>query len=435
MLGKDVSLLDYLEREGLLSRISDIFVRTLAGSVIGDDFGEGPAKTWLRRNQFDRIFDLAGATDPEIKIFAAFRFPQRQQMEQLSIQVGQHNAEKERLENAVADRINAFRTARRDLTMALRLQLVREADLKDLQSRFSHLRQQLQSVSGADQDSTADKDQKGAKSAASPLETGEPVRTVHNLACVGGTLFNRCLGAMPNTQLLSEVEPLSQLTQSNRFVPADLISLLRFGSRPADDALSVEIFLAGMDVLYRDASSRGLHLILRDHAHSIFCDGPGLQSRLHLRAVLEKTYALRSILFVRHPLASFSSLQVNEWLHFSPPTLDTYAERYLAFLDAHKGVDQMRYEDFLENPEKEMQRACKILGLDYNPEFIDTFSAFSLSGDSGRTGDVIAPRKPRAITEELAQAAEASAAYGKLCKTLQYPIIQPDTELQTTSQD
>jgi len=104
-------------------------------------------------------------------------------------------------------------------------------------------------------------------------EKSEPVRTLHHLACTGGTLISKCLACMPNTLLLSEVEPYSQIPgdRQSKFFPTDLIMLLRNSSRGGDPGLEGEVFMAGLAAIYKDCVKRGLRLLLRDHSHSQYC--------------------------------------------------------------------------------------------------------------------------------------------------------------------
>ena len=85
----------------------------------------------------------------------------------------------------------------------------------------------------------------------------EPIRTVHHFACTGGTLISKCLAAMPNTHVLSEVEPHSQMQAKKNFTPTDLIQLLRNSSRPSSQDLESKVFLVttnGIDRV-RDAAN------------------------------------------------------------------------------------------------------------------------------------------------------------------------------------
>ncbi|WP_207916078.1 sulfotransferase [Aquabacter spiritensis] len=249
-----------------------------------------------------------------------------------------------------------------------------------------------------------------------------PVRTIHHLACTGGTLISRCIAAQPNVQVLSEVDPLSPMRQQQSFVPSDLIALAQRGSRPPDADVLVKIFLSGLSVLYEDARGRGHDLVLRDHSHSHFSYGPALPARSSLRDIVVEAFPVRSVLTVRHPFDSFLSLKNNGWLHFSPQTLHEYAVRYHAFLDHYQGLECVRYEDFVADPAGQMQRICSVLALAYDSDFLHTFSAIKLSGDSGRKGSFIAPRARRSHRDELAQEAAASDAFGALLGRLGYEL-------------
>jgi hypothetical protein len=247
------------------------------------------------------------------------------------------------------------------------------------------------------------------------------LRTIHHFACTGGTLISRCIGAMPNTQVLSEIDPLSPLATKGSFTPADLVSLARLSSRPtARNEDLIEIFLAGLGALCEQDRRRGTSLVLREHSHSHLCTGDLPVDRPPLHEILQQHYALLSLITVRHPLDSFLSLRQNQWVHFAPGTIEEYARRYDAFLEAHAGVEIIRYEDFLAAPAAVMRHICERLRLVFNPDFGDLFIAVKLSGDSGRKGDTIAPRPRRPIPEALQAEVLQSAAYVGLCDRLGY---------------
>lgn len=271
-----------------------------------------------------------------------------------------------------------------------------------------------------------------------------PLRCLHHLACTGGTLFARCIAALPNTRVLSEVDPLSAHGHAGaRFFPTDLIGLARFGARPPDRAVLLEIFRAGLDVLYADSRRHGLDLVLRDHAHSQFCYGPAaaaapprtsaatVAARPTLREILAAppeagetgvgNWPLRGVVTVRDPLDSYLSMQAHGWLHFTPATPEEYARRYHAFLDRHADLPWLRYEDLLADPEAVMARLCDALDLARDPDFRHRLAAVRLSGDSGRSGAAIRPRPRRPCPPDLAGAAAASESFARLRARLGYP--------------
>ncbi|WP_425258328.1 hypothetical protein ACPOLB_22770 [Rubrivivax sp. RP6-9] len=253
---------------------------------------------------------------------------------------------------------------------------------------------------------------------------GQPLRTLHHFACTGGTLISKCIAALPNVQLLSEVDPLSTqlLPEALRFSPTDMVTLARQSTRGASDALVIELFRAQVQVLQQHAVRHGLRLVLRDHAHGHYCHGAALAVRPALREMLPPALPLLSLLTVRHPLDSYASLARNGWVHLQPRTLHTYCQRYLAFLDQHEGLPLLRYEDFVAAPQRAMQLVCEALALRYEPHFARFFAGFAVSGDSGRSGTTIAPRPSHASAVALEAEAAASDAYVQLVQRLGYGL-------------
>lgn len=252
-----------------------------------------------------------------------------------------------------------------------------------------------------------------------------PLRSLHHMACCGGTLIAKCLSVMPNVTLLSEIDPLSTigLPQPGAvppFRPSDLIYAGRVALREIDEAVARRVFAAGLAELHKAVTQQGRILCLRDHAHSQFCTKSDPLARPSLRAMMADVAPLRSLVTVRHPLDAFLSLQRNGWMHFQPDTIDEYARRYMLFLEAHDGIEIRRYEDFVVDPETVLQDICTVLDLAYEPGFEIMLSAVALSGDSGRRGDQIAPRPRRAVSDLILEQARSSDCFADLCERLGY---------------
>lgn len=251
-----------------------------------------------------------------------------------------------------------------------------------------------------------------------------PIRSIHHFACTGGTLFLKCLASMPNTMTISEVEPHSRVVplEERRFSPTDWIGLVRASNRPLNDELVDALFYAGLDTLHDDCTMRGLHLVLRDHAHSHYCVGTQVAQQNNLRNLLSARPSTLSVVTVRHPLDSFLSLKSNNWLHFEPPTLDEYARRYQRFLSDHEDLPRFRYEKFVEDPQSEMTRLCEILELTFNPDFIHFFDQYPLSGNSGRTSSTIGPRGRRPVPPDTDRLLSEATVFLALCEDLGYDL-------------
>ena len=251
----------------------------------------------------------------------------------------------------------------------------------------------------------------------------EPVRTLHHFACTGGTMITKCLAAMPNTQVLSEVDPLSVVLldpAQPRFCPTDLAQLMRESTRGVGDDLIAEMFLRSMELIYEESRSRGQRLLLRDHSHGRYCYGPGIPARPGLRDLVRRRFPTVSAITVRHPLDSYLALAAMGWLTFTPPGLDEYCRRYLVFLDDHADLPVVRYEDILEAPERWIGELCGHLLLPFSSDFAGLFDAFRLTGDSGRGGKMIKPRPRRPVGDDLAREASDSGNYQRLCAQLGY---------------
>lgn len=251
----------------------------------------------------------------------------------------------------------------------------------------------------------------------------EPIRTLHHFACTGGTLLSKCVAALPNTQVLSEIDPLSKMQhkpEKPRFAPTDMVQLMRQSTRGATNELIIELFLKDLEVIYASTNQLGQRLVLRDHAHGQYCLGTEVEKRPDFRTIVSSKFPVLSLVTVRHPLDSYLSLKSNGWLHFSPQTLDEYCNRYIAFLENYVDVPIIRYEDFVASPSDTMRIICDRLNLPFSDQFIDLFGVFALTGDSGRSTTTIELKPRRPIDESLKQALDASEPYKRLANRLQY---------------
>lgn len=251
----------------------------------------------------------------------------------------------------------------------------------------------------------------------------EPLRSLHHFACTGGTLIAKALASMPNTVMLSEIDPLSLLhlrAPKPPFFPTDLITGLRYCPREIGEDTILAVFEAGLLALRDRLTRQGLHLVLRDHAHSQFCTLQDRHARPGFHAILAGIGPVQGLVTVRHPLDSFLSLQRNDWIHFSPGTFEEYCLRYLDFLDVHDSLPVYKYETFVAEPAKTTARMCKDLALPYDPDFEIAMPLARLSGDSGRSGISIGPRPRAPVPTDLGRDAAQSSSYAVLCKRLGY---------------
>jgi hypothetical protein len=253
--------------------------------------------------------------------------------------------------------------------------------------------------------------------------TEPPVlRTLHHLACSGGTLISRCLAALPDVLLLSELNPTNR--HGGAFNPSHPLAVVAFQGEPLPQEVVQTEFHGQIEQVLGLCAARQADLVLRDHSHSDFCLGAAVAAFQPVRHWLAPRHPLLSVVTLRHPLDSWLGL-VNAGWHsqLEPATLFCYCSRYQAFLDAYDDLEWVHYEAFCQQPEPVFRQLCDLLCLPLDPSALERFSAIELSGNSGRRSDRIEPRPrrsiPPAVQEELEEPATARAL-DLLCRRMGY---------------
>ena len=257
--------------------------------------------------------------------------------------------------------------------------------------------------------------------------SAEPIRLIQHFSCTGGTLFGKCIAAMPNTILLSEISPLStQLFLSGTspvFCPTDAISLARISRAPAIDKLCADVFLAEIHVIEKHLRNFGQRLVLREHSHSSFLLGDKPTPNTTISNIVGDTSQLVSIVTVRHPVDSYLSMKNNKWTHYDPATFDEYCRRYLIFLGVNQDTPVFKYENLLDKPESTLQKICDHFDIPYNQDFQDYLEVMNATGNSGRSSNYIGKRDRRPCSEEFLLEVRESSHFIDLCKLLDYEGI------------
>ncbi len=240
------------------------------------------------------------------------------------------------------------------------------------------------------------------------------LRIIHHFACSGGTLVSKCLSAMPNVFLLSEVHPHSYL-QSNKespqYSPSDFAKLAIYADVPEHNVLAEKIFVNSVKTSYQHILERGGTLILRDHTHSDYSCGKNVCNNTVVE-LLKDDFDIISLVTLRNPIDSYLSLVTNGWVHFQPATFNEYCARLLSFLSHFKKSQIVLYEQIVDAPTSTVNEICHILEIPFDDTFDSIFDVFSVTGGSGRkTGGVIKPRKRRDISCEIKKQIEMSSNF------------------------
>ncbi|GAC13366.1 sulfotransferase family protein [Aliiglaciecola lipolytica] len=252
--------------------------------------------------------------------------------------------------------------------------------------------------------------------------TKPTLRIIHHFACSGGTLISKCISALPNTFLLSETHPLSMnhISGKPKYLPSDVTTLARYAKVPDVEALAKHLFANNIKDTERFVREQGGLLVLREHSHIDFCVGTTINDSGVVFDCLKEIFDVKNLVTVRHPIDAYISLVSNDWVQFSPATFDEYCFRMLRFLDIYSYCTVLKYEDFVSDPDKHMRLICSELELTFDSSYRSTFSSSLVTGDSGRSGNVIEERERRPIEPDLAKEIKTSKNFKILVKRLKY---------------
>jgi hypothetical protein len=254
-------------------------------------------------------------------------------------------------------------------------------------------------------------------------KTKPVIRVIHNLACSGGTLISKCLAAMPNTFLLSEVHPYTEFHLGGgqaKYLPTDVISLSRYANIPNVEQLAGDIFTSNIIQTSKHVSRYAGNLILRDHTYSDFCVGARVALKPAVFSLLESHFQIKNLVTIRNPIDSYLSMVKNNWKHFEPFSFEEYCKRFIEMTECYSKSDIYRYEDFVKEPSLIMQSMCDSLDLPYSDYFMHTFELFNVSGDSGRTSSIISERPRRELSSEFLLEIQASSTFQLIVKKFNY---------------
>lgn len=251
------------------------------------------------------------------------------------------------------------------------------------------------------------------------------MRTIHHFACSGGTLISKCISSMPNVFLLSEIHPYTQMFPPSGkplYLPTDIVSQIKYAKVPLNKELSLKLFTNNIVTVSKHLRKIGGTLIIREHTHSEYCLSDMVHKTKKLISCLSSEFNIESIVTIRDPIDSYSSLVKNNWVTFNPQSFDEYCKRYLCFLEDYADCSVFKYEDFVEEPIEQVKNICKSLKVEFCEDFLDIFPLIKLSGDSGRTSDSISFRKNN-VPSYIKNEALKSSHYHLFCERFNYRNI------------
>lgn len=223
----------------------------------------------------------------------------------------------------------------------------------------------------------------------------------------GGTLLNKCLGVMPNTIVLSEVSVLLDNVPSARESSSQLFPSWQarnwYGINVSDSCFEAEVVEL---TRYCDANRKVL--VIRDWSFLSFSKIPQFGNLPTLQLSTMKALVdveIRPFAFVRNT--------IDVWISRGMPEIEEFANDYLEYAKAiiSTRIPIFKYENFCVNPKSEMEKICKIIGIEFDEKFITSYANYHqvigddqvIGGSRGNNQQKIAALPQKRISDNKAE--------------------------------
>jgi hypothetical protein len=258
------------------------------------------------------------------------------------------------------------------------------------------------------------------------------VYMLHNLARSGGTVIGKCLGCMPEVFLLSEIHQDVMTMYPNDTHP--ITQALNWGLITLQELEGKRLtIIDAVQLIEEKCTSHNKKLVIRDFAYLDFIGMPIVKPpsfKLMLAEILSHNFEVIQFAIVRHPVDQWLSM-INSTPIFLKVSLDVYLRGYLEFGKQIQSFGFIRYEDFVKEPEKQMQHLCYKLRLRFDRTFVARWSSYNkITGDldhkksraAGSQSIAQLPRRP--MDEELKKQFRNNSHYREAIKLLGYGDIE-----------
>ncbi len=193
----------------------------------------------------------------------------------------------------------------------------------------------------------------------------------------GGTLLNKCIGSLPDTVVLSEVNPLGGGWGENG---ADSFSTVRAQAKNWYNLdIKSDEFADGIIELYEICKDTNKRLVVRDWTFVNFVPCEENQwsppNRFLTLDSLKDNCAVIPFAFIRNA--------IDVWISRGMPPVNDFFMHYLNYVErlTRENICYFRYEDFCANPQGRLKEICEYANLPYR-DVTNIYQAFSkVNGD------------------------------------------------------
>ena len=256
--------------------------------------------------------------------------------------------------------------------------------------------------------------------------TENPIVLMLCYARSGGTILNRCLGSLPNTIVLSEVNPLGGgwgLSGSSSPTTPKQQSLEWYGIE-----IKANDFTESIAELYEYCSKKGLSLVIRDWSFINFSPHSYNNNSPPKRFLIYE-----ALMHFNLPVIPFAFLRdsIDVWISRGTPNTQIFYDAYLPYLYRLNtmGIKTFKYEDFCHEPSSFMRSLCDYCNLPYNAGVLVNPSFKSFNGDSQRGNrsrslveESIKPKPRKYLTSERIKLIERSNQMQEANRLSSYPV-------------
>jgi hypothetical protein len=184
-------------------------------------------------------------------------------------------------------------------------------------------------------------------------------------------------------------------------------------------------FMDAIHLIQQRSQEQDYDLIIRDWAHLDFFGVPwtnNLSYRLDTAETLAPDFHLIQSAIVRHPIDQWLSMNRLPLLE-GKLTLEGFLKGYLEFAKNASEIGFIRYEDFTENPDHQLQSLCQKLDLTFDVGYKDRWQDYKkITGETSSRGE-IEPQPRRSIEPETLQKIQNNDCYQKSIEILGYSDI------------
>lgn len=225
----------------------------------------------------------------------------------------------------------------------------------------------------------------------------------------GGTFLNKCIGALPGTIILSELNPLGGGWGAMGADSYDNVHEQALHWYNID--VGTNDFAKGLEFLESYCVSHAKKLVVRDWSFVNFacheynkCNPP---NRFLTLEVLQGRFPLTVFGFVRD--------SIDVWISRRCPDIDQFYSEYYNYLSRLTKLDipLFKYEDLCSDPIKTMHEICEYTGIEYQ-DIQKSYVGFNyVNGDTqgesrGSAQDSIQPLERRKIERKQIKRINAS---------------------------